>query len=110
MQGGTARRRRGPRRTTDLVVVEDISRASSFCPDARSVPSWVLVSSLFAPVCFIIGDCQGRMKFTRPLYRELFAFEETRSVAVQTFTERASFYHPICRAMVAKDLGVELGK
>lgn len=50
------------------------------------------------------------MKFTRPLYRELFAIEETRNAAVETFKERAMFYHPICRAMVAKDLGVELGE
>lgn len=53
---------------------------------------------------------QGRMKFTRPLYRELFALEDTRSMAVDTFKGRALFYHPICRSMVAKDLGVELGK
>lgn len=66
--------------------------------------------SLYAPVRFITADDQGRMKFTRPLYRELFALEETRSMAIQTFRERASFYHPICRAMVAKDLGVELGE
>ncbi|CAM9572360.1 unnamed protein product [Ascophyllum nodosum] len=49
----------------------------------------------------------GRMKFTRPLYRELFALDETRSAAIETFKQRASFYHPICRFMVAKDLGVE---
>ena len=53
---------------------------------------------------------QGRMKFTRPLYRELFALEDTRSTAVTAFKDRALFYHPICRSMAAKDLGVELGK
>ncbi len=51
------------------------------------------------------------MKFTRPLYRELFALDgDTRTVAVNTFKERASFYHPICRSMVAKDLNVNLGE
>ncbi|CAM9748652.1 unnamed protein product, partial [Hapterophycus canaliculatus] len=51
----------------------------------------------------------GRMKFTRPLYRELFALGgDTRATAVNTFKERASFYHPICRTMVAKDLMVDL--
>lgn len=51
------------------------------------------------------------MKFTRPLYRELFALDgDTRSVAIHTFKERASFYHPICRSMVAKDLNVNLGE
>ena len=51
------------------------------------------------------------MKFTRPLYRELFALGgDTRVIAVNTFKERASFYHPICRTMVAKDLMVDLGE
>lgn len=51
------------------------------------------------------------MKFTRPLYRELFALGgDTRVTAVNTFKERASFYHPICRTMVAKDLMVDLGE
>ncbi|CAM9119050.1 unnamed protein product [Pylaiella littoralis] len=51
----------------------------------------------------------GRMKFTRPLYRELYALGgDTRVTAVNTFKERASFYHPICRSMVAKDLMVDL--
>lgn len=51
------------------------------------------------------------MKFTRPLYRELFALGgDARMTAVNTFKERASFYHPICRSMVAKDLMVDLGR
>lgn len=59
----------------------------------------------------MVGMSQGRMKFTRPLYRELYALGgDTRATAVNTFKERASFYHPICRTMVAKDLQVDLGK
>ncbi|CAM9739230.1 unnamed protein product, partial [Discosporangium mesarthrocarpum] len=50
------------------------------------------------------------MKFTRPLYRELSKHKSTVGIARETFRERASFYHPICRRMVAQDLGIELGK
>jgi len=49
---------------------------------------------------------QGRMKFTRPLFRELFAWPEQKHVAVETFTAWAENYHPICRQMVSKDLGL----
>ncbi|KAG5175679.1 leukotriene A4 hydrolase [Tribonema minus] len=53
---------------------------------------------------------QGRMKFTRPLYRELNKRPETASQAVDAFMANADFYHPICRAMVAKDLGLQMKK
>ena len=46
----------------------------------------------------------GRMKFVRPLYRALNKVD--RSLAVKTFEKNRDFYHPICRAMVEKDLGV----
>lgn len=69
----------------------------------------VLVRSFFLALDGMFR--QGRMKFTRPLYRELFALDgDTRVTAVNTFKERASFYHPICRSMVAKDMMVELGE
>ncbi|KAJ5088120.1 hypothetical protein N7456_011736 [Penicillium angulare] len=47
----------------------------------------------------------GRMKFVRPLYRNL--QKVNRPVALATFEKYKDFYHPICRAMVEKDL---LGK
>ena len=47
---------------------------------------------------------QGRMKFVRPLYRDLFAWAEQRHVALATFTEWKANYHPIARKMLAKDL------
>ena len=52
---------------------------------------------------------QGRMKFTRPLYRDLFAWPEQKQVAVSTFASWSENYHPICRAMVSKDLGLSKG-
>jgi leukotriene-A4 hydrolase len=50
----------------------------------------------------------GRMKYVRPLYRALHSFpgSEGKSLAKNTFLENRDFYHPICEAMVAKDLGL----
>ncbi|KAF4676656.1 hypothetical protein FOL47_005607 [Perkinsus chesapeaki] len=48
---------------------------------------------------------QGRMKFTRTLYRALAQVDP--DLAKRTFEEHKLFYHPICRKMVQKDLGLE---
>ncbi|CAK7209788.1 Leucyl aminopeptidase yscIV [Sporothrix bragantina] len=50
----------------------------------------------------------GRMKFVRPLYRALNKVD--RELALSTFEKNRDFYHPICRAMVEKDLGLEGNK
>lgn len=47
---------------------------------------------------------QGRMKFTRPIYRALKGFDP--ALARDTFLKHRSSYHPICVKMVAKDLEV----
>ncbi|XP_014672522.1 PREDICTED: leukotriene A-4 hydrolase-like [Priapulus caudatus] len=47
---------------------------------------------------------QGRMKFTRPLYRDLFAWEESRARAVATFEKNKGFMHSTTAGLVAKDL------
>ncbi|KAH8044532.1 epoxide hydrolase [Aureococcus anophagefferens] len=56
------------------------------------------------------GDVPGRMKFVRPLYRALAKspMPGAKDLAVDTFVAHADFYHPICRKMVASDLGVDL--
>lgn len=46
----------------------------------------------------------GRMKFVRPLFRALNKVD--RQLALDTFAKNKDFYHPICRGMVEKDLGV----
>jgi leukotriene-A4 hydrolase len=49
----------------------------------------------------------GRMKFVRPLYRELFHGQETaKQLAIDTFSQYKNNYHPICSKMVAKDMGI----
>jgi leukotriene-A4 hydrolase len=47
---------------------------------------------------------QGRMKFTRPLYRALKGFDT--ALARETFEKHRTSYHPICAKMVARDLEV----
>ena len=49
---------------------------------------------------------QGRMKFTRPLYRALFNSKMGKEMAIETFTKNSKIYHPICRKMVATDLKI----
>ena len=49
---------------------------------------------------------QGRMKFVRPLYRDLYAWETHRISAVETFKAWRENYHPICAKMLAQDLKV----
>ena len=47
---------------------------------------------------------QGRMKYTRPMYKELARVD--RDIATATFVKHRSMYHPICAKMVARDLGL----
>eukprot|EP00211_Chloroparvula_japonica_P004317 CAMPEP_0119122758 /NCGR_PEP_ID=MMETSP1310-20130426/2924_1 /TAXON_ID=464262 /ORGANISM="Genus nov. species nov., Strain RCC2339" /LENGTH=627 /DNA_ID=CAMNT_0007112469 /DNA_START=46 /DNA_END=1929 /DNA_ORIENTATION=+ len=67
----------------------------------------VLVTKLedhYDDVIAILGS-QGRMKFLRPLYRELFQVD--KDLALSTFVAHNSKYHNIARKMVGVDLGVE---
>ncbi len=50
---------------------------------------------------------QGRMKFTRPLYKALYKSAMGKQVAVETFVEHRDIYHPICSKMVARDLELD---
>ncbi|KAL7268422.1 Leucyl aminopeptidase yscIV [Rhizina undulata] len=61
---------------------------------------------VFEPTAEALGGW-GRMKFVRPLYRLL--NECDRQLAVDTFEKNRSFYHPICRDNVARDLGLSVG-
>lgn len=54
-------------------------------------------------VADLLGEV-GRMKFVRPLYRSL--NKVARDLALETFEKYKDFYHPICRQLVEKDLGV----
>jgi leukotriene-A4 hydrolase len=56
---------------------------------------------VYQPTAELLGQV-GRMKFVRPLYRELVKVD--RTLAVETFERNRGFYHPICRGLVEKDL------
>ncbi|KAJ1673624.1 Leucyl aminopeptidase yscIV [Spiromyces aspiralis] len=60
---------------------------------------------VFDATVHMLGS-QGRMKFTRPLYRLLFACPNGRDLARQTFLRLRNFYHPICARLVEGDLGL----
>ena len=59
--------------------------------------------SCYRGVADLLGHV-GRMKLVRPLFRGLNKVD--RKLAVETFEKNKEFYHPICKAMVAKDLGL----
>lgn len=61
------------------------------------------VTSTYPLVAELLGQV-GRMKFVRPLFRSLNKVD--RELALQTYEKNKEFYHPICRAMAAKDLGI----
>lgn len=61
-------------------------------------------ASSYAGVADLLGRV-GRMKFVRPLFRGLNKVD--RELALETFEKNKDFYHPICKGMVEKDLGVE---
>ncbi|OAA59068.1 leukotriene a4 hydrolase [Niveomyces insectorum RCEF 264] len=60
-------------------------------------------TATYAGAATLLGTV-GRMKFVRPLYRALNKVD--RPLALRTFAANRDFYHPICRAMVEKDLGL----
>jgi leukotriene-A4 hydrolase len=60
--------------------------------------------SVYQPTAELLGQV-GRMKFVRPLYRQL--NEVDRPLALDTFTKNKDFYHPICRGLVEKDLDLQ---
>lgn len=58
-------------------------------------------SNVYQPTSDLLGTV-GRMKFVRPLYRGLKECDE--KLAQKTFEKYKGFYHPICKAMVEKDV------
>jgi leukotriene-A4 hydrolase len=64
-------------------------------------------TSVYEPTADLLGRV-GRMKFVRPLYRQLAIVD--RDLALKTFEKNRDFYHPICRGMVEKDLQETQGK
>jgi leukotriene-A4 hydrolase len=57
--------------------------------------------SVYIPTTELLGTV-GRMKFVRPLYRNLRECDE--KLAQETFEKYKEFYHPICKDMASKDV------
>ncbi|XP_066561109.1 leukotriene A-4 hydrolase [Amia ocellicauda] len=62
------------------------------------------------PLALKMATEQGRMKFTRPLFREVYNFEKYREEAVNTFLKHKSGMHPVTAMLTAKDLKLDQAK
>ncbi|XP_064899430.1 leukotriene A-4 hydrolase isoform X2 [Columba livia] len=56
------------------------------------------------PLALKMATDQGRMKFTRPLFRELYNFDKSRDLAVKAYLEHRASMHPVTSMLVGKDL------
>uniref|UniRef100_A0A4W4F817 Leukotriene A-4 hydrolase n=1 Tax=Electrophorus electricus TaxID=8005 RepID=A0A4W4F817_ELEEL len=59
------------------------------------------------PLALKMAVDQGRMKFTRPLFRDVYNVAKFRDASVKAFKEHSATMHPVTATMVAKDLNVE---
>ncbi|KAJ2558538.1 Leucyl aminopeptidase yscIV [Coemansia sp. RSA 1933] len=75
--------------------------------------SWLMLAlansyeDTFASTVAMLSE-QGRMKYTRPLYRAMAASgEKGKALTIEKFNTNRSSYHPICVRMVASDFGMQ---
>lgn len=47
---------------------------------------------------------QGRMKFTRPVYKDLFTWDDSRDLAIKNFQAQRPYMHQTTASLVEKDL------
>uniref|UniRef100_A0A672S4L6 Peptidase M1 leukotriene A4 hydrolase/aminopeptidase C-terminal domain-containing protein n=1 Tax=Sinocyclocheilus grahami TaxID=75366 RepID=A0A672S4L6_SINGR len=59
------------------------------------------------PLALKMATEQGRMKFTRPLFKEVYNFSKYSDEAVKTFKEHRGALHPVTAMLVAKDLKID---
>ncbi|KAK7896721.1 hypothetical protein WMY93_022046 [Mugilogobius chulae] len=59
------------------------------------------------PTALKMATEQGRLKFTRPLFRQVYTFEKYREEAVRVFQAHRAAMHPVTAGLVAKALKVE---
>ncbi|KAG5913490.1 hypothetical protein E4U53_004850 [Claviceps sorghi] len=86
-------------KTYDFISSKNVELRSSYYRIALDAEDPTCVYG----VAELLGSV-GRMKFVRPLFRGL--NKVNRSLALETFAKNKDFYHPICRGMVEKDLGI----
>uniref|UniRef100_A0A673NKT4 Leukotriene A-4 hydrolase n=1 Tax=Sinocyclocheilus rhinocerous TaxID=307959 RepID=A0A673NKT4_9TELE len=59
------------------------------------------------PLALKMATEQGRMKFTRPLFKEVYNFSKYSDEAVKTFKEHRGALHPVTAMLVVKDLKID---
>ncbi|XP_028346262.1 leukotriene A-4 hydrolase isoform X2 [Physeter macrocephalus] len=59
------------------------------------------------PLALKMATEQGRMKFTRPLFKDLAAFDKSHDQAIRTYQEHKACMHPVTAMLVGKDLKVD---
>nr|XP_058936270.1 leukotriene A-4 hydrolase isoform X2 [Kogia breviceps] len=59
------------------------------------------------PLALKMATEQGRMKFTRPLFKDLAAFDKSHDQAICTYQEHKACMHPVTSMLVGKDLKVD---
>ncbi|XP_026963046.1 leukotriene A-4 hydrolase isoform X2 [Sagmatias obliquidens] len=59
------------------------------------------------PLALKMATEQGRMKFTRPLFKDLAAFDKSHDRAIRTYQEHKACMHPVTAMLVGKDLKVD---
>ncbi|KAJ1162045.1 hypothetical protein NDU88_002524 [Pleurodeles waltl] len=59
------------------------------------------------PLALQMATEQGRMKFTRPLFKDIYNFEKARTQAVNAYLKNRPFMHPVTAMLVGKDLQVD---
>ncbi|XP_029522066.1 leukotriene A-4 hydrolase-like [Oncorhynchus nerka] len=62
------------------------------------------------PMALKMATEQGRMKFTRPLFKEVYNFDKYHEEAVRVFIAHRAAMHPVTANLVAKDLKVDNDK
>jgi leukotriene-A4 hydrolase len=100
----------GPLRMTTLDALEDLyGLTSKKNSELRFKWCKLCLKSGRTQILRTVADflvSQGRMKFTRPLYRCLMDTPAAggQELALGTFAANKDIYHPICRKMVASDM------
>ena len=97
-----------PFKAVDIIRVDSGVKAVASAHFARW-PEGRLCSGLddvLTSPCHVSMSSQGRMKYVRPLYRDLSKWPEKREIAISIFKEWRDNYHPIAAKMLAVDLGL----
>ncbi|XP_029418965.1 leukotriene A-4 hydrolase [Nannospalax galili] len=59
------------------------------------------------PLALKMATEQGRMKFTRPLFKDLAAFDKSHDQAIHVYQEHRASMHPVTAMLVGRDLKVD---